>query len=255
MNKSINILLSGGGTGGHIYPAIAIANELKQRHPQAKFLFVGAKDRMEMEKVPEAGYQIKGLWISGIQRSLSLKNLSFPFKVISSLLSARKIIKKFNADIAIGTGGYASGPVLYMAAKSGIPTLVQEQNSYPGITNKILSKVVDKVCVAYDNMTKFFPKNKIIFTGNPIRQDVLEFESKKQLGVSHFNLDENKKTVLVIGGSLGAKTINKAIDKNLLFFAENNLNLIWQTGKTYQKKAEQSVKEKAMDHSYRNKRW
>ena len=156
------------------------------------------------------------------------------------------INKKFKPDIAIGTGGYASGPLLYIAAKAGIPTLVQEQNSYPGITNKILSKVVDKVCVAYDNMEQFFPKNKIIFTGNPIRQDVLEFASKKQLGISHFNLEANKKTVLVIGGSLGARTINEAIDENISFFVENNLNLIWQTGISYQKKAEKSVKEKAV---------
>ena len=244
--QQFKVLISGGGTGGHIFPALAIAKALEKKVSNIEILFVGATGKMEMTKIPAEGYKIQGLWISGLQRRITIKNLSFPFKVISSLLSARKIIKKFNADIAIGTGGYASGPLIYMAAKSGIPTLVQEQNSYPGITNKILSKVVDKVCVAYDNMTKFFPKNKIIFTGNPIRQDVLEFESKKQLGISHFNLDENKKTVLVIGGSLGAKTINRTIDKNLLFFAENNLNLIWQTGKTYQKKAEQSVKEKAV---------
>ena len=244
--QQFKVLISGGGTGGHIFPALAIAKALEKKVSNIEILFVGATGKMEMTKIPAEGYKIEGLWISGLQRRITIKNLSFPFKVISSLLSARKIIKKFNADIAIGTGGYASGPLIYMAAKSGIPTLVQEQNSYPGITNKILSKVVDKVCVAYDNMTKFFPKNKIIFTGNPIRQDVLEFESKKQLGISHFNLDENKKTVLVIGGSLGARTINRTIDKNLLFFAENNLNLIWQTGKTYQKKAEQSVKEKAV---------
>ena len=244
--QQFKVLISGGGTGGHIFPALAIAKALEKKVSNIEILFVGATGKMEMTKIPAEGYKIQGLWISGLQRRLSIKNLSFPFKVISSLLSARKIIKKFNADIAIGTGGYASGPVLYMAAKSGIPTLVQEQNSYPGITNKILSKVVDKVCVAYDNMTKFFPKNKIIFTGNPIRQDLLEFESKKQLGISHFNLDKKNKTVLVIGGSLGARTINRTIDKNLLFFAENNLNLIWQTGKSYQKKAEQSVKEKAV---------
>jgi len=211
-----------------------------------EILFVGATGKMEMSKIPAEGYKIKGLWISGLQRRITIKNLLFPFKVISSLLKARRIIKKFKPDIAIGTGGYASGPLLYVAAKKNIPTLVQEQNSYPGITNKVLSKVVDKVCVAYDNMEQFFPKNKIIFTGNPIRQDVLEFASKKQLGISHFNLEENKKTVLVIGGSLGARTINEAIDENISFFVENNLNLIWQTGISYQKKAEKSVKEKAV---------
>ena len=161
MKRSINVLLSGGGTGGHIYPAIAIANELKNRYPKANFLFVGAKDRMEMEKIPQSGYEIKGLWISGIQRSISLKNLSFPFKLISSLWNARKIIKNFKPHVVIGTGGFASGPTLFMANKKGIPTLIQEQNSYPGITNKLLSIKADKICVAYDNLERFFSANKI----------------------------------------------------------------------------------------------
>ncbi|HIE73430.1 MAG TPA: undecaprenyldiphospho-muramoylpentapeptide beta-N-acetylglucosaminyltransferase [Flavobacteriales bacterium] len=244
--KQFRVIISGGGTGGHIFPALAIAKALEKKVSNIEILFVGATGKMEMSKIPAEGYKIKGLWISGLQRRITIKNLYFPFKVISSLLKARRIIKKFKPDIAIGTGGYASGPLLYVAAKKNIPTLVQEQNSYPGITNKVLSKVVDKVCVAYDNMEQFFPKNKIIFTGNPIRQDVLEFASKKQLGISHFNLEENKKTVLVIGGSLGARTINEAIDENISFFVENNLNLIWQTGISYQKKAEKSVKEKAV---------
>lgn len=244
--KQFRVIISGGGTGGHIFPALAIAKALEKKVSNIEILFVGASGKMEMSKIPAEGYKIKGLWISGLQRRITIKNLYFPFKVISSLLKARRIIKKFKPDIAIGTGGYASGPLLYVAAKKNIPTLVQEQNSYPGITNKVLSKVVDKVCVAYDNMEQFFPKNKIIFTGNPIRQDVLEFASKKQLGISHFNLEENKKTVLVIGGSLGARTINEAIDENISFFVENNLNLIWQTGISYQKKAEKSVKEKAV---------
>lgn len=244
--KQFRVIISGGGTGGHIFPALAIAKALEKKVSNIEILFVGAIGKMEMSKIPAEGYKIKGLWISGLQRRITIKNLYFPFKVISSLLKARRIIKKFKPDIAIGTGGYASGPLLYVAAKKNIPTLVQEQNSYPGITNKVLSKVVDKVCVAYDNMEQFFPKNKIIFTGNPIRQDVLEFASKKQLGISHFNLEENKKTVLVIGGSLGARTINEAIDENISFFVENNLNLIWQTGISYKKKAEKSVKEKAV---------
>ena len=244
--KQFRVIISGGGTGGHIFPALAIAKALEKKVSNIEILFVGATGKMEMSKIPAEGYKIKGLWISGLQRRITIKNLYFPFKVISSLLKARRIIKKFKPDIAIGTGGYASGPLLYVAAKKNIPTLAQEQNSYPGITNKVLSKVVDKVCVAYDNMEQFFPKNKIIFTGNPIRQDVLEFASKKQLGISHFNLEENKKTVLVIGGSLGARTINEAIDENISFFVENNLNLIWQTGISYQKKAEKSVKEKAV---------
>jgi len=244
--KQLRVIISGGGTGGHIFPAIAIAKALEKKVSNIEILFVGAKGRMEMTKIPAEGYKIKGLWISGLQRSLTRKNLTFPFKVISSLLKARKIIKKFKPDIAIGTGGYASGPLLYIAAKSGIPTLVQEQNSYPGITNKILSKAVDKVCVAYNNMERFFPKQKIIFTGNPIRKDVLEFGSKKQLAIENFHLDKNKKTVLIIGGSLGARTFNQVIDKNIDFFAQNNLNLIWQTGISYKEKGVERVNEKSI---------
>lgn len=243
--QQLKVIISGGGTGGHIFPAVAIAKALEKKVSDIEILFVGAKGRMEMTKIPAEGYAIQGLWISGLQRRLSLSNLSFPFKLISSLYKANRIIKKFKPDIAIGTGGYASGPLLYMAAKNNIPTLVQEQNSYPGITNKILSKVVDKVCVAYDNMERFFPKQKIIFTGNPIRQDVLEFASKRQSAIDHFHLDKNKKTVLVIGGSLGARTINQQIDKNIDFFIANNLNLIWQTGISYKEKGEARVKEKS----------
>ena len=180
MKQSINIILSGGGTGGHIYPAVSIANEMKAKYPNANFLFVGAKDRMEMEKVPQAGYDIKGLWISGIQRSLSLKNLSFPFKLMSSLWNAYKIIKKFKPTVVIGTGGFASGPTLYMANKKGVKTLIQEQNSYPGITNKLLAKKADKICVAYDGLNRFFPSEKIIKTGNPVRQDLLDVGTKRE---------------------------------------------------------------------------
>ena len=172
------ILLSGGGTGGHIYPAIAIANELKKRFPKSEFLFVGASDKMEMEKVPQAGYNIEGLWISGIHRKLTLKNLKFPFKLISSLLKSKKILKRYKPDVAIGTGGFASGPMLYVASKKGVPSLIQEQKSYPGITNKLLAKKVDKICVAYDNLERFFPKEKLIKTGNPVRQDLLDVNSK-----------------------------------------------------------------------------
>ncbi|HKK12215.1 MAG TPA: glycosyltransferase, partial [Flavobacteriaceae bacterium] len=176
--NNYRIILSGGGTGGHIYPAIAIANELKSRHPNAEFLFVGAMDKMEMEKVPEAGYDIEGLWISGIQRKVTLKNLSFPFKLIVSLLRSRKILKVFKPDVVIGTGGFASGPLLQMATLKKIPSLIQEQNSYPGITNKLLGEKVNKICVAYDGLERFFPKDKIVKTGNPIRQDLLEIENK-----------------------------------------------------------------------------
>ena len=171
MKRSVNVLISGGGTGGHIYPAIAIANEIKRRNSEAKFLFVGAKDRMEMEKVPQAGYEIEGLWISGIQRKLTLKNLLFPLKLLSSLWKAKNIIKKFNPSVVVGTGGFASGPTLQMANRKKIPTVVQEQNSYPGITNKLLAKKAAKICVAYDNLERFFPKEKIVKTGNPVQSE------------------------------------------------------------------------------------
>lgn len=233
MKQSVNILISGGGTGGHIYPAIAIANELKERYTNARFLFVGASDRMEMEKVPQAGYEIKGLWISGIQRKLTLKNLLFPFKLISSLWKASGIIKKFKPDVVIGTGGFASGPTLQMANKKGIPTLVQEQNSYPGITNKILAKKANTICVAYDGLERFFPKEKIVKTGNPVRQDLLDISNKRKEAQEFFGLDIERKTALVLGGSLGARAINQLIEKELNWFKENKVQLIWQTGKLY----------------------
>ena len=201
MKQSVNILLSGGGTGGHIYPAIAIANEMKKKYPKANILFVGANDKMEMEKVPEAGYSIKGLWIAGFQRRLTFRNLLFPLKLVSSLINARMIIKKFEPNIVIGTGGFASGPILQMAVRKNIPTLIQEQNSFPGITNKILSRQVNKICVAYDNLEKYFPKDKIIKTGNPVRQDILEINSKRVEALSYFNLNKSKITLLVLGGS------------------------------------------------------
>tara|TARA_R110001583_G_scaffold49255_2_gene154197 strand:- start:13305 stop:14399 length:1095 start_codon:yes stop_codon:yes gene_type:complete len=233
MKQSVNIILSGGGTGGHIYPAVSIANELKIKYPEAKFLFVGAKDRMEMEKVPQAGYEIKGLWISGLQRSLSLKNLTFPFKLISSLWNAYKIIKKFKPAIVIGTGGFASGPTLFMANRLGVKTVIQEQNSYPGITNKLLSKKADKICVAYDGLERFFPSEKIIKTGNPVRQDVLSIEGKRGESQAHFNLKTNKKTLVIIGGSLGARALNNLIEKHINWLVSNNVQVIWQTGKLY----------------------
>lgn len=233
MKKSIHVLVSGGGTGGHIYPAIAIANEIKLRYPKAHILFVGAQDKMEMEKVPQAGYEIKGLWISGIQRKLTLKNLLFPIKLLSSLWKAGRIIKKFQPDVVIGTGGFASGPTLMMANKKGIPTVIQEQNSFPGITNKLLAKKADKICVAYDNLERFFPKEKIIKTGNPVRQDLLLIHTKVDEAKGFFKLDTTKKTVLVIGGSLGAKRINQLVELELEFFKKQNIQLIWQCGKLY----------------------
>ena len=233
MKQSVNILLSGGGTGGHIYPAIAIANELKERNPKANFLFVGASDRMEMEKVPQAGYKIIGLNISGLQRKLTAKNIAFPFKLLQSLIKANKIIKKFQPNIVIGTGGFASGPTLFMASKKNIPSVIQEQNSYPGITNKLLAKKAEKICVAYDGLDKYFPKEKIIKTGNPVRQDLLEISNKRNEAIAYFRLDKNKKTIVVIGGSLGARVVNQTIEKNLKSILKNDIQIIWQTGKLY----------------------
>ena len=231
--KPYNILISGGGTGGHIYPAIAIANEIKLRYPDANFLFVGAKDRMEMQKVPQAGFKIKGLWISGVQRKLTADNLSFPFKLISSLWKARKIINQFKPDIAVGTGGFASGPTLMVANRKAIPTLIQEQNSFPGITNKLLSKKANVICVAYDNLERFFPMDKIVKTGNPVRQDLLNIYSKVEEGKTFFQLDKKMKTILVLGGSLGARKINQLIESNLGFFKNQSVQIVWQCGKLY----------------------
>ena len=230
--KKPRFIISGGGTGGHIYPAVAIANELKSRFPEAEFLFVGAKDKMEMQKVPQEGYAIKGLWIAGIQRKITLDNAMFPLKLTSSLLNSFKIIKNFKPDVVIGTGGFASGAVLKVASMLGIPTVIQEQNSYPGITNKLLAKKANKICVAYENLERFFPKDKMILTGNPVRQDLIN-EASKSEAVTYFKLDANKKTLLVLGGSLGARRINQLIEKELEFFATQDVQLLWQCGKLY----------------------
>ncbi len=226
-------ILSGGGTGGHIYPAIAIADELKRRYPDAELLFVGAKDRMEMEKVPQAGYPIKGLWITGIQRKLTLKNLMFPFKLISSLVQARKIVSKFRPHAVVGTGGFASGPLLRVASGRNIPCVLQEQNSYAGITNKLLKDRVAKICVAYDGMERFFPKEKIVKTGNPVRGDLVDIKAGKKEALEHFGLQESKTTLVVLGGSLGARRINQLIEKELGFLESLGIQLLWQCGKLY----------------------
>ncbi|MGL5891013.1 MAG: undecaprenyldiphospho-muramoylpentapeptide beta-N-acetylglucosaminyltransferase [Bacteroidia bacterium] len=237
--RPLKFILSGGGTGGHIFPAIAIANALKAMYPDAEFLFVGAKGRMEMEKVPAAGYAIEGLWISGFQRRFTIDNLSFPFKVISSLMNARRILRKFKPDAVIGTGGYASGPMLRVAARAGVPTLIHEGNSYPGITSKLLAPHVDKICVAYDNMERFFPKEKLLMTGNPVRQDILKLEGKRARALEKFKLDGERPVVLIIGGSLGARTINEAIGAGLQRISEAGIQLLWQTGETWAPKAQQ----------------
>ncbi|MBO0591962.1 undecaprenyldiphospho-muramoylpentapeptide beta-N-acetylglucosaminyltransferase [Cellulophaga sp. E16_2] len=226
-------ILSGGGTGGHIYPAVAIANELKRRHPSAEFLFVGAKDRMEMEKVPNAGYKIEGLWISGLQRKLTLKNLMFPFKLISSLIKAGGIVKRFKPDVVIGTGGFASGPLLKRASGMGVPCVLQEQNSFAGITNKLLAGKSKKICVAYDGMEHFFPLDKIVKTGNPVREDLVTMAATQVEALSFFELDTTKPTLVVLGGSLGARRINQLIEKELRFFKELGIQLVWQCGKLY----------------------
>ncbi|SRX74628.1 undecaprenyldiphospho-muramoylpentapeptide beta-N-acetylglucosaminyltransferase [Aequorivita antarctica] len=246
-------IISGGGTGGHIYPAVAIANELKARFPDAEFLFVGAEDRMEMEKVPQAGYKIKGLWISGLQRSLSLQNLAFPLKLVSSLRKSQKILKDFKPDVAIGTGGYASAPLLRMAALRNIPCLIQEQNSHAGITNKWLSSKVQKICVAYEGMEKFFPKEKLKITGNPVRQDLLDISSKKEEAISFFKLKKEKKTLLVLGGSLGARRINQLMEKSLSFFEKQNLQVIWQCGKYYEETYKNKGSETVQIHTFLNR--
>jgi UDP-N-acetylglucosamine--N-acetylmuramyl-(pentapeptide) pyrophosphoryl-undecaprenol N-acetylglucosamine transferase len=233
LQNNLKVIISGGGTGGHIFPAIAIANAILKIEPATEILFVGAKGRMEMEKVPEAGYKIIGLNISGFQRRLTWKNLIFPFKVVSSLLGARKIIKEFKPDVVVGVGGYASGPVLRIASRRKIPTLIQEQNSYPGITNKILAKKVNRICVAYEGMEKFFPAKKITLTGNPVRMDITEQSGKRESGLEMFSLKSDKNTVLVMGGSLGARTINESIAKDLDLLRDHNVQLIWQTGRFY----------------------
>ncbi|WP_295178052.1 undecaprenyldiphospho-muramoylpentapeptide beta-N-acetylglucosaminyltransferase [uncultured Christiangramia sp.] len=233
MKKNMRVILSGGGTGGHIYPAIAIADEIKSRHPEAEILFVGAKNRMEMEKVPQAGYKIEGLWITGIDRSLSLRNLSFPFKLISSISKSRKIVKRFKPDVVVGTGGFASGPLLRVAISRNIPTLVQEQNSLPGITNKILAKNASVICAAYKNVKDYFPAEKTVITGNPVRQDLLKVNTLRQEAQEYFKLKTGKKTVLILGGSLGARRINKLIETYLKRFEQENVQLIWQIGKLY----------------------
>ena len=226
-------IISGGGTGGHIFPAIAIADELKRRLPNAEILFVGAKDRMEMQKVPQAGYPIEGLWISGLQRKLSWQNLLFPLKFISSLLKSRSIIKRFKPNAVIGTGGFASGAVVKVAGQMGIPTFIQEQNSYAGITNKMLAKNAHKICVAYDAMEQFFPKEKIVKTGNPIRDGLLNIAEYRSEGLSYFHLDSQRKTLLVLGGSLGARRINQLIEQQLPLFEQLGVQVLWQCGKLY----------------------
>ncbi|MDR1503084.1 MAG: undecaprenyldiphospho-muramoylpentapeptide beta-N-acetylglucosaminyltransferase [Prevotella sp.] len=231
--KQLKVIISGGGTGGHIFPAIAIANTIKERYPNAEILFVGATGRMEMEKVPAAGYEIIGLEISGLNRKNIFKNISTVLKFQKSLIKAKRILKDFRPDVVIGVGGYASGPVLYKANTLKIPTLIQEQNSYAGVTNKFLSKKASVVCVAYEGMERFFPKSKIVMTGNPCRQELLSATITRQEAYKEFNLDPDKKTILLIGGSLGSRMMNKSILSGIDELAKSDVQLLWQCGKLY----------------------
>jgi UDP-N-acetylglucosamine--N-acetylmuramyl-(pentapeptide) pyrophosphoryl-undecaprenol N-acetylglucosamine transferase len=233
------VIIAGGGTGGHIFPAIAIANALKKKDSTIEILFVGAKGKMEMEKVPQAGYRIEGLDISGFNRSSLIKNIGLPFKIIKSFFQAKKIMKSFQPDMVIGVGGYASFPMLRLAQQKKISTLIQEQNSFAGKTNMLLGKRAAKICVAYDGMEKFFPKEKIVIMGNPVRAAISQSTISRTEGLKFFGLEENKKTVLVAGGSLGARSINEAIDKHLADLLNAGLQLIWQTGKPYASKAKE----------------
>jgi UDP-N-acetylglucosamine--N-acetylmuramyl-(pentapeptide) pyrophosphoryl-undecaprenol N-acetylglucosamine transferase len=244
MSETLNkVVISGGGTGGHIFPAIAIANEIKKRFPECDILFVGAEGKMEMERVPKAGYKIIGLDIRGIQRKLTIKNLAVPFKLMKSLMKAKKIIKDFGPDVAVGVGGYASAPTLKKASSLGVPSLLQEQNSYPGMTNKMLSKKVQKICVAYDGLEQFFPADKIVKTGNPVREEVIQIEGKKMVACTHFGLDPNKKTILVIGGSLGALTLNDSIQNGYAQLEKDDVQVLWQCGKYYAERLTEFAKE------------
>jgi UDP-N-acetylglucosamine--N-acetylmuramyl-(pentapeptide) pyrophosphoryl-undecaprenol N-acetylglucosamine transferase len=247
--EKLKVIISGGGTGGHIYPAVAVAQEIQSRIPDVDILFVGANDRMEMEKVPKAGYKIVGLWISGLQRSLSLKNLLFPVKVILAVKESLRIIKDFNPDVAIGFGGYASGALMWAATMKKIPTVIHEQNSYAGITNKILKNRVDTICVAYDRMNRFFPERKIVKVGNPIRKDLMLVSGKREQAYSFFKLNPNKKTVLIIGGSLGARTINESLYEGVEKLTEAGLQVIWQTGKNFTK-AEDKTSDTIKPHTF-----
>lgn len=232
--KETRIIVSGGGTGGHIFPAISIANAIRQLRPEAKILFVGAEGRMEMQRVPDAGYEIIGLPVAGFDRKRLWRNVSVLIKLIRSQWKARKIIKKFKPQVAVGVGGYASGPTLKMAATMGIPTLIQEQNSYAGVTNKLLAKQAKKICVAYEGMDRFFPQEKIILTGNPVRQTLVTEQVSREDAAKHFGLDPNRKTVLIIGGSLGARTLNETMIANLnMIQAHPEVQFIWQVGKIY----------------------
>lgn len=246
MDSELRVIISGGGTGGHIFPAVSIANAIKAKHPEAKILFVGAEGRMEMQRVPAAGYEIKGLPIKGFNRAHKLKNVAVLWDLFKSLRLARKIIRQFQPMVAVGVGGYASGATLYECAKMGIPCLIQEQNSYAGVTNKLLAKRVQKICVAYEGMERFFPADKLIMTGNPVRQNVLDSPLSVEEARKTFGLEPDKKTILIVGGSLGARTMNESIQQHLDLVKDSGLQFIWQTGKYYNAKIMEFMKGKEL---------
>lgn len=246
MNNELRIIISGGGTGGHIFPAVSIANAIKAKYPEAKILFVGALGRMEMQRVPAAGYEIKGLPICGFDRKHLFKNIAVLFKIWKSQRMAKKIINDFKPMAAVGVGGYASGPTLNVCASKGIPCLIQEQNSYAGVTNKLLAKKADRICVAYEGMERFFPADKIIMTGNPVRQNVLETTVTVEEARKQFGLAPEKKTILLVGGSLGARTINESVLQKLDKIAKSDIQFIWQTGKYYKASIAEQMKGKEL---------
>ncbi len=243
-NKNkLKLIFSGGGTGGHIYPALAVADMVRELRPEVEILFIGAKDKMEMVKVPQAGYKIIGLWISGLQRKLTISNLLFPVKVIHSFFHSNKILEQFKPDLVAGFGGYASSPIMMAASKKGIKTLIQEQNSYAGIANKAVAGKAESICVAYDHMDKFFPAERIVVTGNPVRKDITESLNNLNKAFEYFELDEGIPVVLILGGSLGARTINESIIRNMKSWIEADVQVLWQTGKLYNSEMNQRMEE------------
>jgi UDP-N-acetylglucosamine--N-acetylmuramyl-(pentapeptide) pyrophosphoryl-undecaprenol N-acetylglucosamine transferase len=240
-NRTYRILIGGGGTGGHVFPAIAIADALKERHPETEFLFVGALGKLEMEKVPEAGYSIEGLPIAGFQRRLTLKNLGFFYKLMVSMVRSRRIVRRFHPDAAVGVGGYASGPVLKAAARKGIPILIQEQNSYAGVTNRLLARSARTICVAYERMDRYFPADKLVITGNPVRQQLINLRGDKGQGLREFKLEEGRKVCMVVGGSLGARTLNRSFLGEMDKLDRRDLQVLWQCGRYYYDEVELKV--------------
>jgi len=245
---SYRILIGGGGTGGHVFPAIAIADALRQKDPYLDFLFVGAAGKLEMEKVPEAGYVIEGLPVAGFQRRLTLKNITFFYKLLLSMVRSRRIIKDFSPDLAIGVGGYASGPILKAAARKGIPILIQEQNSYAGVTNRLLAKSARTICVAYENMERYFPAERLVLTGNPVRKQLLDLRADPEEAYSTFQIEKGKKVCLLVGGSLGARTLNQSFMEGMEKLDRTDLVVLWQCGKYYQSEVEERVKASALNN-------